>query len=75
MKEKTKHLIERFPDHEDVIKALGNSDAQFQDLVSDHYDLHRKISRGDAESDPNAEARYRNLEEKLIRLIQAYPMA
>jgi len=75
MKEKTEHLVERFPEHEPIIKALGNSSAQFQDLLSDHYDLHQRLGRGDTEADPNLAARYKDLEEKIIRLIQAYPMA
>jgi uncharacterized protein YdcH (DUF465 family) len=75
MKERTEHLIERFPEHETVIRSLSESDARFQDLLSDHYDLHQKISRGETEADPDAEARYRNLEEELVRLIQAYPLA
>ncbi len=75
MKEKTEHFIERFPEHEAVIRALGNSDARFQDLLSDHHDLHKKLSRGATEDDPGLTTRYRNLEEKLIRLIQAYPLA
>ena len=75
MKERTAHLIDRFPDHEAVIRALSESDARFQDLLGDHYDLHQRLSRGATESDPDAETRYRNLEEELIRLIQAYPLA
>lgn len=73
MKEKIAHLIERFPQHGAVIKALSGSNTRFQDLLSDHHDLHQRLARGDA--DPDAEARYRNLEEELVRLIQGYPLA
>jgi hypothetical protein len=74
MKEKIEHLIERFPAHEAIIKALSSPSAQFRDLLSDHYDLHRKLS-SDAADDPDLARRYRNLEEELVRLIQGYPMA
>jgi uncharacterized protein YdcH (DUF465 family) len=74
VKEKVAHLIERFPDHEAIIKALSQDDTRFQDLLSDHYDLHQQLSRA-SEDDPNLKARYRNLEEELIRLMQGYPMA
>jgi len=74
MKEKIAHLIQRFPDRAEVIKALGKSDTRFRDLLSDHYDLHRLLNR-DEPPDPDAQKRYRNLEEELVRLIQGYPMA
>jgi uncharacterized protein YdcH (DUF465 family) len=75
MKKKAAHLIERFPEHEAIIRSLSESDARFQDLLSDHHDLHQTINRGGTEADPDVEARYRNLEEELVRLIQAYPLA
>ncbi len=79
MKEKIARLIERFPDHEKIIKALARSDAQFQDLLRDHHDIHRRLARAETSGDPASQAdlekRYRNLEEELIRLIQGYPIA
>jgi uncharacterized protein YdcH (DUF465 family) len=79
MKEKIEKLIERFPDHERVIKALAGSNTRFRDLVQDHYDVHHRLSSDDAEQDPSTyeylESRHQNLEEELIRLIQGYPLA
>lgn len=79
MKQQIAQLIERFPHHEAIIKALSGSSARFQDLVTDHHDLHRQLNRNDTAADPSKrtdlEARYRNIEEALIRLIQGYPMA
>lgn len=79
MKEKIARLIERFPEREAIIKALGEGDARFRDVVNDHYDPHRQLNREDAAADPSTSsdlrARQRNLEEELIRLIQGYPLA
>ncbi|MHC4709655.1 MAG: hypothetical protein ACYTA3_04330 [Planctomycetota bacterium] len=79
MKEKIATLIERFPNHEKIIKALGGSNARFQDLLRDHHDVHRRLASAETYGDParkaDLESRYRNLEEELIRLIQGYPMA
>ena len=79
MKEKIAKLIERFPDHERIIKALSGSNARFQDLLLDHHEVHRKLTSAETNGDPAARAdlekRYKNLEEELIRLIQGYPIA
>lgn len=79
MKEQLAKLIARFPDHERVIKALSESSAHFQDLLRDHHDIHTSLNAPDTADDPakksDLEARYRNIEEKLIRLIQGYPLA
>lgn len=75
MKEKIARLIERFPQHEAAITALSGSNTRFQDLLSDHHDLHQQLAREGSGANPDAEARYRNLEEELIRLIQGYPLA
>jgi hypothetical protein len=73
MKARIAHLIERFPNHEAIIKSLSQDDTRFQDLLRDHYDVHQQLSR--SEDDPNLKARYRDLEEELVRLMQGYPMA
>jgi uncharacterized protein YdcH (DUF465 family) len=74
MKARVAHLIERFPNHEAIIKALSQDNTRFQDLLRDHYDVHQQLSRA-SEPDPNLKARYRDLEEELVRLMQGYPLA
>lgn len=77
MKEKIAKLIDRFPDHADIIRSLAGSNTRFKDLLMDHHDVHERLARAEAEDDPdkaNLQSRYRNLEEELVRLIQGSPM-
>lgn len=79
MKETVAALIDRFPDHEAIIRALARSDVRFKSLVQDHHDVHRGLARAERDGDPATKAeleqRYKNLEEEMIRMIQGYPMA
>lgn len=79
MKQNLATLIERFPDHEAIIRALAGSNTRFRSLVQDHHDVHLSLARAETSGDPGTtaelEQRYRNLEEEMIRMIQAYPMA
>lgn len=79
MKQAMANLIERFPDHEAIIRALSGSNTRFRTLVQDHHDVHRSIARAETSGDPatteELERRYKNLEEEMIRMIQAYPIS
>ena len=79
MEEKIARLMQRFPDHRDIIRSLSTSSAPFQDLINEHHDTHRRLTRSDMEYDrarrEDAERHLRHLEEEMIRLIQGYPLA
>jgi uncharacterized protein YdcH (DUF465 family) len=79
MKQKLATLIEKFPDHEAIIRALAGSNTRFKSLVQDHHDVHLSLAKAETSGDPattaELERRYRNLEEEMIRMIQAYPLA
>ncbi len=79
MKEQIVKLVERFPDRKDIIESLAGSNTRFRSLLQDHHDVHRKLARDEVSGDPatkaDLEARFRNLEEEMIRLIQGYPIA
>lgn len=77
MTERLRHLLERFPERAESIRALGESHARFRDLLADHHEVGEAISRmsaGDRESQAGrfAELKRRrvNLEEELIRLME-----
>ena len=78
MQEQIAKLIDRFPDHERIIKALAGSNARFKDLLLDHHDVHQQLANPESSDDPgtraNLESRYKNLDEELVRLIQGSPM-
>jgi len=79
MQQKLATLIERFPDHEAIIRALAGRNTRFRTLVQDHHDVHCSLARAERNGDPattaELEQRYKNLEEEMIRMIQAYPIA
>lgn len=77
MEEKIRHLIERFPERAEVIRALGESHARFKDLIGDHHDVSLELStlkRGDRESNlakaEELQRRRADIEEELILLME-----
>jgi uncharacterized protein YdcH (DUF465 family) len=77
MNERVRHLLERFPERAELIRALGESHARFKDLISEHHDVCEEISRmaqGDRESQAgrmdDLERRRANLEEELLLLME-----
>jgi hypothetical protein len=78
MNEQIARLIQRFPNRETIIKALARGNTHFRDLVSDHHEVARQLSSDEVAANParrgDLQARQRNLEEELIRLIQGYPL-
>jgi uncharacterized protein YdcH (DUF465 family) len=72
MLEKIRHLIGRFPDREDNIRELWQTNAAFESLAHQHSEvsgcLHR-LSGGDPETSHNAEILRRRqaaLEEEML---------
>jgi uncharacterized protein YdcH (DUF465 family) len=79
MDTRLRHLIERFPERTDIIKALNETNAKFKDLLGDHHDVSEelaKMKRADkgSEAGKHAELEQRKvaLEEELILLMQAH---
>jgi uncharacterized protein YdcH (DUF465 family) len=79
MKETIRHLMERFPERAEVIKALSETNARFKDLISDHHEVSEelgKIKLADRESEfskkDDLERRRAALEEELILLMQGH---
>ena len=77
MNERVRHLLERFPERAELIRALAESHARFKDLISDHPDVCEEISRmpeGDRESQAgqmdDLERRRAHLEEELLLLME-----
>ena len=77
MEERSRHLIERFPERTDIIKTLDDTNARFKDLISDHHEVSEELAsmkRADKESEAGQRAelerRRANLEEDLILLMQ-----
>jgi uncharacterized protein YdcH (DUF465 family) len=79
METRIRHLIERFPERTDMIKALSDTNAKFKDLLGDHHDVSEelaKMKRADKESEAGKQAELERrkvaLEEELILLMQAH---
>lgn len=79
MKETTLSFIDRFPQHQETITALSESNAQFKDLLGDYGDVTKRLSDTGPSDDPDRqialEQRRKNLEQELVMLIQGYPLA
>ena len=79
MKQTTRSLIDRFPQYQETIAALSESNAQFRDLLGDYGDVTRRLSDTGPSDDPERqialEQRRKNLEQELVMLIQGYPLA
>jgi len=79
MREKLAKVIERFPEREDLIRALARSSERFRSLIADHHDAHQRLNSSETEADPARQGELRrrmaNLEEEMVRLMQGYPMA
>ena len=78
MENRSRHLIERFPERTDMIKALDETNARFKDLISDHHEVSEdlaRIKKADKESEAGRRAeleqRRAALEEELILLMQS----
>ena len=76
MDERTRHLMERFPEHAEAIKSLNETNARFKDLIVDHHDVSdelTKMKRADEESEferrEELQRRRASLEEELILLM------
>jgi len=77
MEEKIRHLIERFPERADVIRALSASHTKFQDLIGDHHDVSEELATlegGGEETDPARlealQRRRADLEDELMLLME-----
>lgn len=77
MEQRLRHLIERFPERADIIRALGDASAKFKDLIGDHHDVCEELARmtlPDQESQSGRKAeleqRRADLEEELILMMQ-----
>lgn len=77
MEERIRHLLERFPERADVIRALSQSHDRFKDLIGDHHEVSEALARmklADQESQAGRkdelERRRADLEEELILLMQ-----
>ena len=79
MEERVRRLMERFPEHSEAIKVLGESNAKFKDLLSDHHEVSEELTRmkrADQASEPDRkdelQRRKASLEEELVLLMQAH---
>lgn len=43
MEERFRHLIERFPERTDIIRALDETSARFKDLIGDHHEVSEEL--------------------------------
>ena len=75
MSNRVQKIVERFPEHEKIIRSLFESNMHFKDLVFDHHEIHQKL---ETEDDPGRQQELKtglsNLEDQLIRIIQGSPM-
>jgi len=79
MEEIFRHMLERFPEHTDIIRSLAKANARFKDLLGDHYEICEEISKAEP-ADQEAEFGKRddlvrrkvNLEEELMLLMQGH---
>ena len=76
MEERTRHLMERFPEHADAIKSLSETNARFKDLIADHHEVSDELTRmelAEVESEfehrEELQRRRASLEEELILLM------
>ena len=76
MDERTRHLMERFPEHADAIKSLSETNARFKDLIADHHEVSDELTRmelAEVESEfehrEELQRRRASLEEELILLM------
>lgn len=75
MEERIRHLIGRFPERTEIIRALGETSAKFKDLIGDHYEVCEELARmkqADQGKRAELERRRANLEDELILLIQGH---
>jgi uncharacterized protein YdcH (DUF465 family) len=73
MEARISHLIERFPDRADVIRALHETQATFKDLIGDHYEVCEELGRttpADEGKRGELERRRAVLEDELMLLMQ-----
>ncbi len=79
MEETSRHLLERFPERTDIIRSLAETNARFKDLLGDHHEICKEISKMDL-AEQEAELgtredlvrRRASLEEELILLMQGH---
>ncbi len=76
MDERTRHLMERFPEHADAIKSLSETNARFKDLIADHHEVSDELTRmepaaeeSEFEHREELQRRQASLEEELILLM------
>lgn len=79
MEERIRHLMERFPERAEIIKALSETSARFKDLIADHHEVSEELAKmdpADQESEAGKKAelerRRADLEEELILLMQGH---
>lgn len=44
MEDRSRHLIARFPDRTDMIKALDETNARFKDLIGNHHEVSEELA-------------------------------
>jgi len=79
MEDRIRHLMERFPERAETIKALNETNARFKDLIGDHHEVSEELSKmklADQQSQAGKKAeleqRRASLEEQLILLLQGH---
>ena len=79
MQERFRHMIERFPEQTDILKALDETNARFKDLIGDHHEVSEELASmktADKESEASRKAQLEQrrmaLEEELILLMQGH---
>jgi len=79
MEELYRRLIERFPEHTQIIRTLAETSARFKDLLSDHHEVSAELSKMDAAEreaefakKDDLERRRASLEEELLLLMEGH---
>ena len=77
MEEIYRHMLERFPEHADMIRSLAETNERVRDLLGDHHEVCEEISKLElAEQEASfgvsddLNRRRANLEEELMLLMQ-----
>jgi uncharacterized protein YdcH (DUF465 family) len=72
-----RHMLERFPERAGIIRSLAGTNARFKDLLGDHHEICKEISKMDlAEQEASfgtrddLQRRRANLEEEMMLLMQ-----
>ena len=77
MEERSSHPIERFPERRDMVRAIDETNARFENQIGDHHEVGEELAsmtRADKESEARRtaelEQRRPALQDELILLMQ-----